>query len=467
MLQQQVKLINMALMTLDALCVIAAGYGAHYIRVVQAEGRWQMDTAVFTLSMLTVILLNNYFIGKLGLYGDSRPKTYMRLSWSIFRALAVTFGALAVGIFLFQQKTYSRLFFMMFAMLSFGLIAAYRILLWLYMDRIVGKNPYCRKILVVGNAERSAYINGLLKEQVSWGHEVIGHIDLGGDGDDVCHSLNAVEDLERIVREQPVDEIVFAIDGDRSVCLASYIETCKKMGLSCRILPAMWNPLERSVALEFCQGVPFLTVRSNTLHATGLLYKRVLDFVGGIVGTLIFLALYPIVALAIKIDSPGPVIFKQKRIGKHGRVFLLRKFRTMYADAEKRLEEVAGKNEMIGFMFKLSDDPRITRVGRFLRKTSIDEVPQFLNVLKGEMSLVGTRPPTPEEVDRYRPQHLKRIASKPGMTGLWQVSGRNQISDFEQVVALDCKYLEGWRFTKDLKILAQTIYVVLRGKGAV
>ena len=467
MLQQQVRLINMALMTLDALCVVAAGYGAHYIGIVQGEGRWQMDTAVFTLSMLAVIVFNNYFIGKVGLYGDRRPKNFVNLSWSILKALAISFGALAVGIFLFQQKQYSRLFFMMFALLSFGLIAAYRILLWLYMDKVVGKNPYCRKILVVGNAERSAYINGLLKEQVSWGHEVIGHIDMGGDGDESCHSLNAVEDLERIVREQPVDEIVFAIDGDRSVCLAPYIEACKKMGLSCRILPAMWNPLERSVALEFCQGVPFLTVRSNTLHATGLLYKRVLDFVGGFVGTLIFFTLYPIVALAIKTDSPGPVIFKQKRIGKHGRVFSLRKFRTMYADAERRLEEVAGKNEMNGFMFKLSDDPRITRVGRFLRRTSIDEVPQFLNVLKGEMSLVGTRPPTLAEVDKYKPEHLKRISAKPGMTGLWQVSGRNLISDFEQVVALDCKYLEGWRFSKDLKILFQTIIVVLRGKGAV
>jgi exopolysaccharide biosynthesis polyprenyl glycosylphosphotransferase len=228
----------------------------------------------------------------------------------------------------------------------------------------------------------------------------------------------------------------------------------------------MWNPSERYFSIETCQGVPFLTIRSTSFNATGLLYKRLLDFVGGIVGALIFFVMYPVVALAIKIDSPGPVIFKQKRVGKHGRVFLLFKFRTMYLDAEERLKELTGKNEMNGYMFKLADDPRITRVGRFLRKTSIDEIPQFLNVLRGEMSLVGTRPPTLDEVEKYQPKHLKRIASKPGMTGLWQVSGRNKINDFERVVDLDCKYLDNWRFSNDLRILVQTVFVVFKRKGA-
>ena len=268
-------------------------------------------------------------------------------------------------------------------------------------------------------------------------------------------------------REQTVDEIVFAIDGNRSVSLAPYIETCRKIGLSCRILPAMWNPRERYFSIESWQGVPFLTFRSTSFNATGLLYKRVLDFVGGLIGTLIFLVMYPVVALAIKIDSPGSVIFKQKRVGKHGRVFLLYKFRTMYADAEERLKELTGKNEMNGFMFKLEDDPRITKVGRWLRKASLDEFPQFLNVLRGEMSLVGTRPPTLDEVEKYQPQHLKRISAKPGLTGLWQVSGRNKITDFEEVVELDCRYLDQWRFFNDIKILAKTLIVVLQRKGAI
>ena len=139
----------------------------------------------------------------------------------------------------------------------------------------------------------------------------------------------------------------------------------------------------------------------------------------------------------------------------------------MYQDAEQRKQELLGKNKMKGAMFKLKDDPRITRVGRWLRKTSLDEFPQFLNVLKGEMSLVGTRPPTPEEVETYLPQHLRRMSAKPGITGLWQISGRNQIIDFDMVVELDCKYLDYWRFSDDLKILFKTIVVVLKRKGAI
>jgi len=154
-------------------------------------------------------------------------------------------------------------------------------------------------------------------------------------------------------------------------------------------------------------------------------------------------------------------------MGQHGRIFNLYKFRSMYEEAEQQKQVFMDKNEMNGALFKLKDDPRITRVGRFLRKTSIDEVPQFLNVLKGEMSLVGTRPPTLDEVEKYQPEHLKRISAKPGITGLWQVSGRNQITDFEEVVKLDCQYLDHWRFFNDLKILAKTVFVVLKRKGAV
>jgi lipopolysaccharide/colanic/teichoic acid biosynthesis glycosyltransferase len=205
----------------------------------------------------------------------------------------------------------------------------------------------------------------------------------------------------------------------------------------------------------------------SNFNAAGLLYKRVLDLVGGFVGTLVVLIIYPFVAAAIKLDSPGPVFFKQKRMGSHGRIFNLYKFRTMYRDAEQRRQELMAQNEMNGAMFKMADDPRITRVGRWLRKTSLDEFPQFLNVLIGKMSLVGTRPPMIEEVEAYQPEHLKRISAKPGITGLWQVSGRNKITDFDKVVELDCSYLDNWRFFDDIKILFKTVLVVLQRKGAI
>ena len=197
------------------------------------------------------------------------------------------------------------------------------------------------------------------------------------------------------------------------------------------------------------------------------MYKRLLDILGGAIGTILFLMMYPFVAVAIKFDSPGSVLFKQKRVGKNGRVFNLYKFRSMYRDAEERKQELMAENEMNGALFKVKNDPRITRVGKWLRKTSLDEFPQFLNVLKGEMSLVGTRPPTLDEVEKYQPEHLKRISAKPGITGLWQISGRNKITDFEQVVALDCKYLDSWRLLDDIKILFRTVIVVMQRKGAI
>jgi lipopolysaccharide/colanic/teichoic acid biosynthesis glycosyltransferase len=192
-----------------------------------------------------------------------------------------------------------------------------------------------------------------------------------------------------------------------------------------------------------------------------------LDLLGGLIGTIAVFIMYPFVAVAIKLDSPGPVFFNQKRMGSHGRIFNLYKFRTMYQDAEQRRQGLMAQNKMNGAMFKMEDDPRITRIGQWLRKTSLDEFPQFLNVLRGEMSLVGTRPPMIEEVEEYQPQHLKRISAKPGITGLWQISGRNKITDFDEVVELDCNYLDNWRFADDIKILFKTVLVVLQRKGAI
>ena len=168
----------------------------------------------------------------------------------------------------------------------------------------------------------------------------------------------------------------------------------------------------------------------------------------------------------IYFQSPGPVFFTQERVGRNGRRFKIIKFRSMYADAEERKTELLAQNEMQGLMFKMEDDPRVTPIGRFLRRTSIDELPQFFNILRGDMSLVGTRPPTVDEYEKYDSVHKSRLATKPGLTGLWQVSGRSQITDFDEVVRLDNEYIRNWSLWLDLKILWKTVAVVLRRKGA-
>ena len=201
-----------------------------------------------------------------------------------------------------------------------------------------------------------------------------------------------------------------------------------------------------------------------------------MDILGGIVGIIFTAILTVILGPIIYIQSPGPIFFSQERVGKNGRKFRIYKFRSMYPDAEKRKKELMAKNEMQGFMFKMDADPRIigsgpdgTRhgLGWFIRKTSLDEFPQFFNILKGDMSLVGTRPPTVDEYEQYERHHKVRLAAKPGLTGMWQVSGRSDIVDFEEVVALDKKYIEEWNIGLDLKILCQTVKVVVTGKGSV
>lgn len=197
-----------------------------------------------------------------------------------------------------------------------------------------------------------------------------------------------------------------------------------------------------------------------------LLIKRVMDIVGGLAGLLITGIFFPFVAVAIKMDSPGPVMFSQVRIGRNGRRFKIYKFRSMYLDAEARKKELEKQNEMQGLMFKMENDPRITKVGKFIRKTSIDELPQFYNVVKGDMSLVGTRPPTADEFEKYNQYYRRRISMTPGLTGLWQVSGRSEIEDFDDVVKYDLKYIDNWSLTLDIKILLRTVWVVFAGKGS-
>ena len=217
-----------------------------------------------------------------------------------------------------------------------------------------------------------------------------------------------------------------------------------------------------------------ITASINTATGWQLSVKRITDIVGAIVGLAIMGVAFIFVAPIIKKQSPGPVFFKQKRVGKNGRTFYIYKFRSMYMDAEERKKELMAQNEMQGLMFKMDNDPRIIGsekgpgkgIGNFIRKTSIDELPQFWNILKGDMSLIGTRPPTVNEYEQYDLHHKIRLSMKPGLTGMWQVSGRSDITDFEEVVRLDTEYIEHWSIGLDLKILFKTIKVVFEGEGS-
>ena len=466
MIQQQVYIINTLRMTLDALCIVVSGYAAYYFAYPHIDSIFNMNTNIFSGSVLLIMFVNNYIMRKFELYSDRRASSLLSLYWAIIKCVFIDFAALAAGIFILNPSDYSRTFFICFYLSTLSMFLLERSVIGFYTRTMARKSFNARKILVVGDMERGRFVSDMLERQLSWGHEVVGRLTADkqdmGNGD----TLGTIDRLTEVLREYAVDEVIFALDGNRSVNLRPHLDTCKKMGISARILPALWQPGKQGISVEVCQNIPFFIMQTANFDAAGMLYKRMFDLTGSIVGVIIFILICPFVAVIIKLDSEGPVLFKQKRMGKNGRIFNLYKFRTMYVDAEQSKHELMKKNEMNGAMFKLKKDPRITKAGRWLRNLSIDEIPQFLNVLKGEMSLVGTRPPTLDEVAQYQPEHLKRISAKPGITGLWQVSGRNKIIDFEQIVELDCRYLDNWRFFDDVKLIFKTILVVLQRKGA-
>lgn len=291
--------------------------------------------------------------------------------------------------------------------------------------------------------------------------------------------VGSTENFVDWVRSHAIDEIYIVDPEITSPFMVDAIENFIQMGVAVYInMPGIEKLSSRlkeetaryvpktSEGFGMLQGTPMFIMEQPELRLSQAIWKRTLDIIGGLVGSIIAAILYVIVGIAIKIDSPGPVIFAQERIGKNGRHFKMYKFRSMYQDAEARKAALMKENEMNGLMFKMKDDPRITRVGKFIRKTSIDEFPQFFNVLRGDMSLVGTRPPTVGEFEQYENYHKRRLSMKPGITGLWQVSGRSDITDFEEVVRLDCEYIDNWSFKKDLQILVKTVGAVFTHKGS-
>lgn len=273
-------------------------------------------------------------------------------------------------------------------------------------------------------------------------------------------------DLEYLVRESVVDQVYIMKKPGNGDAVQRCIDICVDLGVVTRmVMPLSRNDCSTHIG---CIGTyPVVSYHLNSLNPAMLSLKRVVDIIGSCIGIIVSSPILLVSAIAIKLDSPGPVFFKQTRVGQNGRRFQIIKLRTMGVDAEARKQELLAYNEVCGgLMFKIKADPRITRVGSVLRKTSIDEIPQFFNVLSGKMSLVGTRPPTEDEVKQYESQHWRRLRIKPGITGLWQISGRSTINDFDEIVALDTQYIENWTIITDFRILLRTVSVVLKRKGA-
>lgn len=348
------------------------------------------------------------------------------------------------------------------------LIYITRLLLFLNLGFYRKKSSYLTHLLIIGTTKTGYDLARIFQNHPEYGVSVTGFITFNEDeiGSDIfsIKVLGGIKDLPAIKNSHIVDAVLY-VGGTGD------LKEFRKIAFRCELEgTSFYNTsfIDRADTDFFIDRIKgFSFVGSNPVaHSPEKLFiKRLFDIIGSSVIILCLTPVWLIVPILIKLDSKGPVFFKQTRVGKNGRVFYMYKFRSMVADAEKLKDKLDNLNEMDGPVFKIKDDPRVTRLGRMIRKTSIDELPQLFNVFMGKMSLVGPRPPIPEEVVQYQPWQKKRVSIKPGITCLWQVSGRNELN-FDEWIKLDIQYIENWSFMLDLKILLRTIPAVLSAKGA-
>ena len=386
---------------------------------------------------------------------------------SLMHASGILIGILLYEVAFKLTEYYSRVTIFIFWIISFFALWFGRTLLKRYVRQhlltmknrpvmvVVTQEPFVEDIL--SHMETDMYhefrIDGLvIMDKDRTGDEILG-----------IPVIASEETFYDYVKMHVVDEVFISLDSFKRG--ETFAKTLLEMGVTVHLDILRRGGQLSDRLVERCGGYLVLTSSMNIASPPKLFIKRVADILGGIVGLLFTGIFFIIFAPIIKLQSPGPVFYSQRRVGQNGRRFTIYKFRTMVPDADSIKADLADVNEMEGPMFKMKHDPRIIPVGRFMRRFSIDEFPQFWNVLKGEMSLVGTRPPTVEEVRKYAIHHKARLGFKPGLTGLWQVSGRNDITDFEKVVELDTKYIMEWSLGLDFQILLKTVEVVLKGQG--
>jgi len=404
--------------------------------------------------------------------GFYRSHRTLPLGEEIWGAMKVSFGGtalLALAAYGLRLEFVSRFFLVVFGVVNFFFLATEKIALRLTSRFVRARGYNFRTVLLVGTGRKAAQLAEFLEARSYWGFKVLGYLDDDNGGeirrDGRWPSLGRITDLEPVLMREVIDEVIFLIEKGRLQQYEEALLVAERHGVRAHVSLDIFPHVLARPVLEELDGIPLLSFTTTPSNPLQLTVKRAIDLA---VSSLLFLATLPIQALAvlaIKLSSPGPIYFRQTRCGLNGRLFKLMKFRTMYEGAEDHLHEISHLNEMTGPVFKASKDPRLTLVGQILRRLSIDELPQLWNVIRGDMSLVGPRPPLPEEVARYAPWQRRRLSMAPGITCLWQVSGRNEL-DFDRWMELDLKYIDTWSPMLDLKILLKTVPAVLSGRGA-
>ncbi|MGC2364156.1 MAG: sugar transferase [Candidatus Sulfotelmatobacter sp.] len=412
----------------------------------------------FVLIYVAILLLVAHWQN---LYRYSPQRLPLAESGTVVWAVAVATVLLTAFIYLTGIKTVSRIVVGLTAMLSAVALISWRACRSHWRSKQLEQGRGCQHALIIGAGKIGQRLAAYLVENPDFGYKVKGFLDSNHHQDP--RVLGKMEDLARVARQEFIDEIFVTIPSERELVKKITLEA-GTLSLGVKVIPELYDGLGWLSSVEFIGDFPVSILRSPPIPAFRLFLKRVLDVVGSALGLILFSPLLVVIAGAIRLGSPGPILYRGQRVGWKGRKFVCYKFRTMVLDADKQKKQLVHLNERVGPLFKITQDPRVTPLGTFLRKYSLDELVQLWNVLKGEMSLVGPRPPDLEEIADYQPEQLRRLEVTPGLTGLWQVSARHD-PFFETAVALDNYYIENWSLRLDFEILLKTIPVVLKGLG--
>ena len=417
--------------------------------------------------VLTALLLIAYKLE--GVYDHRRGASWFDEFYSVVNGTTTGIVIMVVVIFIYRPLVYSRLLFIYTGVLIIALLGFSRLVKSIVLRKLRKRGIGVVRTLIVGAGEVGRTIMRNIVAQPGLGYQVVGFVD---DNPEKGHKdigrfkgLGSIDNLPRIVQEESIDEVIITLPWMYHRKIISIMTQCEREGVRAFLVPDLFQMSLSRMDVDDLGGVPMIGVKEISITGWKSVTKRAIDFTIALVGLIVLSPLMLLIALAIKLDSPGSVLFRQIRVGKGGRQFVLYKFRSMGEGAEEEQEKLTDLNEAEGPIFKIRHDPRCTRAGRFLRRTSLDELPQFYNVLRGEMSLVGPRPPIPAEVERYEEWHKKRLEVSPGMTGLWQVSGRSELT-FDEMVLLDIYYIENWSAAMDTEIFLRTIPKIIFGSGA-
>jgi exopolysaccharide biosynthesis polyprenyl glycosylphosphotransferase len=417
--------------------------------------------------LFSVLMLLAFRIDRV--YRSWRGRSWLDQMYPIINSTAKSVVIILAITFVLQPLQYSRLLLTEAGVISILLLALARLIQQQIIGGLFSRGVGVSRVIIVGAGEVGRTVMRTIVARPDLGYQVVGFVDDNPQKGETdigrFKALGPVRNLSRLIEDEVVDGVIITLPWMYHRKIMSIVRECERRQVSARIVPDLFQMSLSQVDVDDLGGVPLISVREVGFERGAHVVKRAVDFFVALLGLTLGAPLMGLIALAIRLDSSGSILFHQPRVGADGRLFEIYKFRSMREGAEGEVGDLREWNEADGPLFKIRDDPRLTRVGRFLRRTSLDELPQLWNVLRGEMSIVGPRPALPGEVSDYKEWHKKRLQVRPGMTGLWQVSGRSLLS-FDEGVLLDVYYIENWSLWLDFKIMLRTAPQVVFGNGA-